>query len=199
MQQINHLLIQEDGESILIEIFLSVVAILSLILFCFVKYLDVLEERRANAVPLCGPDGIYKYEITVVTGQRPGAGTSCDKRKRMIKFTTAFTSAGTSARVGIWLFGKNRQGFCRHLFRPGSFKRSSVDVFLLATNEDLDEIDVLKVWHDNSGMSPSWYLSYIIVRNMQSGQKMFFVANCWLSLSDRQQRIQKGIRKAGEL
>lgn len=38
------------------------------------RKLDQLELRRAAVVPLCGQDGLFKYEIQVKTGWGPGAG-----------------------------------------------------------------------------------------------------------------------------
>lgn len=36
--------------------------------------LDQLDLRRAAVVPLCGCDGLFKYEIQVKTGWSRGAG-----------------------------------------------------------------------------------------------------------------------------
>lgn len=38
--------------------------------------LDQLDLRRAGVVPLCGEDGLFKYEIQVKTGWSRGAGES---------------------------------------------------------------------------------------------------------------------------
>jgi len=36
--------------------------------------LDQLDLRRAGVVPLCGQDGLFKYEVQVKTGWSRGAG-----------------------------------------------------------------------------------------------------------------------------
>lgn len=36
--------------------------------------LDQLDLRRAGVVPLCGRDGLFKYEVQVKTGWNQGAG-----------------------------------------------------------------------------------------------------------------------------
>lgn len=36
--------------------------------------LDQIDLRRAAVVPLCGQDGLFKYEVQVKTGWIPGAG-----------------------------------------------------------------------------------------------------------------------------
>lgn len=38
------------------------------------RKLDQMDLRRASVVPLCGKDGLYKYEIQVKTGWAYGAG-----------------------------------------------------------------------------------------------------------------------------
>ena len=36
--------------------------------------LDILDVKRISTIPLCGKDGSFKYEVTVVTGRQVGAG-----------------------------------------------------------------------------------------------------------------------------
>jgi polycystin 1L2 len=42
----------------------------------------------------------------------------------------------------------------------------------------------LHVWHDNSGKgsSSSWFLKYIIVRDLQTMEKSYFICQQWLSV-----------------
>lgn len=42
------------------------------------RKLDQLDLRRASVVPLCGKDGLYKYEIQVKTGWTRGAGEGAE-------------------------------------------------------------------------------------------------------------------------
>ena len=41
----------------------------------------------------------------------------------------------------------------------------------------------IHVWHDNTGVHPDWYLSRVIIRDLQTDKKWYFLANCWLSLA----------------
>ena len=66
---------QSTTANMIIIISLCMVAVLYAGLFLLVRYWDALDQRRLSMVPLCGKDSLHKYEITVVTGQRPGAGT----------------------------------------------------------------------------------------------------------------------------
>lgn len=111
-----------------------------------------------------------------------------------------FSNAGTTANVGIQLQGKSGSSFTRLLSRPGSFQRGSVDVFLVATDDPMGSIVRVQVWHDHSGRGPSWFLSYIIVQDLQNGQRFYFMADTWLSLSaPKQAFIQRELDAAGEL
>lgn len=51
--------------------------------------LDQLDLRRAGVVPLCGQDGLFKYEIQVKTGWSRGAGKlerqRCEKSYQDVK------------------------------------------------------------------------------------------------------------------
>ena len=44
----------------------------------------------------------------------------------------------------------------------------------------------MRVWHDNSGKGKfgSWYLNYVVVRDVQSDTKQVFVANKWLAVEE---------------
>lgn len=39
-----------------------------------------------------------------------------------------------------------------------------------------------RIYHDNFGANPSWYLTRIIVKDMQSQSTYYFIANCWLAI-----------------
>ena len=45
-------------------------------------------------------------------------------------------------------------------------------------------MNYLRIWHDNSGRggSASWYLRYIIVQDMQTKQKYYFLSEKWLAV-----------------
>ena len=38
------------------------------------RRLDQSNLERISSIPLCGKDGSFKYEVTVITGRQPGAG-----------------------------------------------------------------------------------------------------------------------------
>lgn len=54
----------------------SLVFIVYIVAVFVCRKMDQLDLDRISVVPLCGKDGSFKYEITVVTGRKMGAGKS---------------------------------------------------------------------------------------------------------------------------
>uniref|UniRef100_A0A673HDU5 Polycystic kidney disease 1a n=1 Tax=Sinocyclocheilus rhinocerous TaxID=307959 RepID=A0A673HDU5_9TELE len=128
------------------------------------RKLDQMDLRRASVVPLCGKDGLYKYEIQVKTGWAYGAGTT--------------------AHVGISLHGSESRSGHRHLDSIGAFARNSLDIFHMASDSSLGSVLKIRVWHDNKGLSPAWLLQYVLVKDLQTGSSYFFLVEEWLSVDN---------------
>lgn len=60
--------------------------------------------------------------------------------------------------VTLTLYGLEGESEPHHLTDPDTlvFERGGVDVFLLCTLFPLGELQHIRLWHDNSGDSPSW-------------------------------------------
>ncbi|MGH0137686.1 UNVERIFIED_CONTAM: hypothetical protein FKN15_021799 [Acipenser sinensis] len=151
---------------------------------CFITYsvvavivrkLDLIDINRAGVIPFCGKDGLYKYEIQVKTGWGRGSGTT--------------------AHVGISLYGTDSKSGHRHLDGWNVFLRNSLDIFHMSTDSSLGSIFKIRVWHDNKGLSPSWYLQYVIVKDLQTSKKYFFLINDWLSVDndDNEGMVEKEV------
>lgn len=69
-------LVQErSGAPSLVVLLVCVLGLLSYIVAAAILHkLDQLDLRRAGVVPLCGRDGLFKYEVQVKTGWARGAG-----------------------------------------------------------------------------------------------------------------------------
>ncbi|NWU96861.1 PKD1 protein, partial [Upupa epops] len=156
---------------------------------CFVTYsvaalivhkLDVIDINRVGVIPFCGKNGLYKYEILVKTGWGRGSGTT--------------------AHVGIALYGVDNKSGHRHLDGENAFRRNSLDVFHVATERSLGSIWRIRVWHDNKGLSPAWYLQHVIVRDLQSSKSYFFLVNDWLSVDseDNDGMVEREVYAASE-
>ena len=54
------------------------------------------------------------------------------------------------------------------------------------------------VWHDNTGLSPAWFLSQCTVRDLQTGVQYTFLVDSWLSLEVDDGVVQKTVKVAGQ-
>uniref|UniRef100_UPI00398E4CF1 polycystin-1-like protein 2 n=1 Tax=Pristiophorus japonicus TaxID=55135 RepID=UPI00398E4CF1 len=106
----------------------------------------------------------YRYLIRVHTGHRRGAATT--------------------AKVVILLSGS--EGHSDPHFLTDSekpvFERGGVDEFLLTTFFSLGDLQSIRLWHDNSGSSPSWYVNRVTVLDIEAGQQWHFICNSWLGI-----------------
>ncbi|XP_037611724.1 polycystin-1 [Sebastes umbrosus] len=139
----------------------AVLVLIHLLVGLIAHKLDHLDSLRLSQVPLCGRPGLYHYRVLVKTGWRRGAGTT--------------------AHVGISLYGVNKSG-SRHLQRDGAFQRGSLDQFHLETDDNLGEVWKIRIWHDNTGLEPSWYVQHVVVWDPQTDHMFFFLLEDWLSV-----------------
>ncbi|XP_029433205.1 polycystin-1 isoform X2 [Rhinatrema bivittatum] len=157
---------------------------------CFVTYsvvviivhkLDLIDVNRAGVIPFCGKNGAFKYEVLVKTGWGRGSGTT--------------------AHVGISLYGIDDKSGHRHLDGESPFHRNSLDVFQIATEKSLGSLWKIRIWHDNKGLSPSWYLQHVIIRDLQSSRAYYFLVNDWLSVDgeDDEHMVEKEVFAASEM
>jgi polycystin 1L2 len=44
----------------------------------------------------------------------------------------------------------------------------------------------MRIWHDNSGKGKfgSWYLNYVLIRDIQTREKYYFIVNQWLAVEE---------------
>ncbi|XP_026540159.1 polycystin-1 [Notechis scutatus] len=127
-----------------------------------VHKLDLIDISRVGSIPFCGKNGLYRYEILVKTGWGKGSGTT--------------------AHVGITLYGMDSKSGHRHLDDENAFRRNSLDIFQMATERNLGSVWKIRIWHDNKGLSPAWFLQHVIVRDLQTYKSYHFLVNDWLSV-----------------
>ncbi|EDL92644.1 rCG51274 [Rattus norvegicus] len=127
---------------------------------------DIQDQAKAKVIVLEDNDPFaqYHYLVTVYTGHRRGAATS--------------------SKVTLTLYGSDGESEPHHLSDSDAavFERGGVDVFLLSTLFPLGELQSLRLWHDNSGDRPSWYVSRVLVYDPVVDQKWYFLCNSWLSI-----------------
>ncbi|CAJ0953971.1 unnamed protein product [Ranitomeya imitator] len=107
----------------------------------------------------------HRYMVKVCTGFRMGSGTTSQRSD-----------------VVLTLYGSEGQSD-PHLLSDSEkeiFHRGAVDVFLLKTR-NLGELHSLRLWHSNSGVSPSWYVHRVSVTDLAAEKTWYFLCDSWLS------------------
>uniref|UniRef100_A0A8C4J5U9 Polycystin family receptor for egg jelly n=1 Tax=Dromaius novaehollandiae TaxID=8790 RepID=A0A8C4J5U9_DRONO len=125
---------------------------------------DRVSKDKIIVLPDNDPFDKVCFLVTLYTGSRLGAGTKAD--------------------VFLQLIGQDGTSDVHCLQHPHfpSFRQGSTDTFLLTTKRDLGDICSLRVWHNNKGPSPSWFLSRAKVENMYTKKIWFFICRKWLAL-----------------
>ena len=124
--------------------------------------------------------GSYIYEITVSTG---------------FSF-----SSGTTANVFITIVGdKGESGLVPLINSPdNSFTSGSVRNFVASFPLPLGQLQYIKIWHDNSGTKPSWFLNQVTVRHVLDNQKWFFLSRQWFAVDKGGGLVERVIYPATE-
>lgn len=106
------------------------------------------------------------YEVVVITGARPNAGTTSNVYVQM---------------TGV--FGQSTARQLHHPWRP-VFTRNAVDTFYMTLPASLGPLQRLRVWHDHADDSAdaTWFLKRIRVTDMQTGEMWYFPCSRWLAL-----------------
>ncbi|KAF7217360.1 lipoxygenase homology domains 1 [Nothobranchius furzeri] len=111
-------------------------------------------------------DEYYKkkvFEVVTITGDVKGAGTDANV------FVTLFGDFGVSPKVH--LASKSRT----------AFEKNKTDVFHVKTH-NVGPLRKLRIEHDNTGMSASWFLDRVVVTDVnRPNLRYYFACNNWLS------------------
>ena len=122
-------------------------------------------------------NNLHEYEIIITTG--------------------VWRNSGTTARVAMEIYGTGESTGILELSleEPGAvnllFSRGSTDVFVLKVNKPLGAIQGVRIGHDNSGESPSWFLEEIVILDKQFNQSWTFTASQWFALERGDGRIER--------
>ena len=62
-------------------------------------------------------------------------------------------------------------------------------------------LNCIRIWHDNAGKgsSSSWFLKYIMIRDLQTMEKFHFICQRWLAVEEDDGKIERVLFVAGEL
>ncbi|KAJ7986099.1 hypothetical protein DPEC_G00347290 [Dallia pectoralis] len=147
--------------------FVGAIIVAYLLLVLWARRKDIQDQRKVKVTVLKDNDPLaeYRYMLNVSTGHRRGASTT--------------------SQVTVTLLGTEGESEPHHLTDPDKpvFERGAVDTFLLTTPFSLGELQSVRLWHDNSGGNPAWYINKIVVHDVETGKKWHFLCNSWLAIS----------------
>lgn len=111
-------------------------------------------------------------------------------------YTGLWRRCGTSANVAIMIYGDARDTDiiplnCNTMCNKKLFARGSVNTFMLCLKESLGDISHIKLWHDNTGDNPQWYVNKVVIRDPKTDTKWFFVCNRWLAAEREDGNIER--------
>ncbi|XP_029980234.1 polycystic kidney disease protein 1-like 2 [Sphaeramia orbicularis] len=154
------------AENPVVVCFVGALFVAYLLVVVWARRKDIQDTAKVKVTVLDDNDPLdeYRYLLSVSTGHRRGASTS--------------------SQVAIILLGSEGNSGVHHLTDPqrSVFERGAVDLFLLTTPFCLGDLQGIRLWHNNTGSHPAWFLSSVIVQDLQSEQKWHFICNSWLSI-----------------
>ncbi|EDO36967.1 predicted protein, partial [Nematostella vectensis] len=62
----------------------------------------------------------------------------------------------------------------------------------------LRKLQQLRIWHNNSGTNPGWYLARIMVHDLQTDQKSWFINDRWLAVEEDDGMVERTLSVAGK-
>ncbi|TKS67505.1 Polycystic kidney disease protein 1-like 2 PC1-like 2 protein [Collichthys lucidus] len=141
----------------------------------FVVYLLVVVWARRKDV-----NDVAKVKVTVLEDNDP-----IDDYCYLLSISTGYRrGASTSSQVTITLLGSEGNSEPHHLTdsKKCVFERGAVDMFLLTAPYSMGDLQGIRLWHNNSGSHPDWYVGNVMVQDLQTEQKWHFLCNSWLAI-----------------
>ena len=167
-------------DNMTIYMIIIILLILYLLISIWARFEDMNDEKklRSLACPDNKKQDRYVYEILTFTG--PWEGASCDSR------------------VQLEITGDNGSTGARDLDsgRKDTLRKGTVDSYILKTSRPLGSLNYIRIWHDNSGREQygSWFLSAMIVLDVQTGQRTEFSVNRWLGVDKEDGAVERLIQ-----
>jgi hypothetical protein len=168
-------------------IYLTIIIVTSLYILLFVWCLwqDKRDTKKSmiHILEDNDPFDLYFYEMIVYTGSRKDSGTESK---------VYFNLIGSLSETLNRKLESNTNGNIKLL------QRTSVDTFLLSVKNPLGNLSYIRIWHDNSGKNSSWFLKFIILHDLQTREKFYFVCNNWLSIEHDDTEIDRLLPVCGQ-
>uniref|UniRef100_A0A4W6C1W7 Lipoxygenase homology PLAT domains 1 n=1 Tax=Lates calcarifer TaxID=8187 RepID=A0A4W6C1W7_LATCA len=108
--------------------------------------------------------------------------------------TSDVAGAGTDANVWLIVFGENGDTgtlALKECNKSNKFERKQVDTFRFSDILSLGDLSKVRVWHDNTGISPGWHLEYIDVKDEIMDKTFRFPCDRWLAKNDDDGQIMR--------
>eukprot|EP00111_Clytia_hemisphaerica_P004036 TCONS_00011552-protein len=113
--------------------------------------------------------------------------------------TGAGNGSGTTARVyGLLRGSKGEMVIPLNTSENTLFKTRSTVILKITLSREIGEVDFFRVFHDNGGRSPSWYLRSILVVDTETRNEFPFVCDTWLSVESVDGQIDRTLVVATE-
>ena len=118
----------------------------------------------------------FQYQLTIVTG--------------------VWMNSGTDANVTIVIHGSDTESqpiiLNRDMMESRKIlARGNEDQFVIHLPAALGEVQYVRLWHDNSGKTPSWFLSYLTIKDLQTESTVTFPCNTWFALEKGDGKIER--------
>ncbi|XP_072040128.1 uncharacterized protein [Amphiura filiformis] len=125
----------------------------------------------------------YFYTVSVHTGFATNAGT---------RSTVRFDMVGKRGSTGQRLLC-DTDGFLHH-------DDGSLNHYVLKLPRSIGELESLLIWHDNTGEAAfaSWYLDWVLISDLQTGEKWAFICGDWLATNKGEGKIFRSLKPASE-
>nr|XP_043906417.1 polycystic kidney disease protein 1-like 2 [Solea senegalensis] len=154
------------AENPVVVCFVGALFVAYLVVVVWARRKDIQDALKVKVTVLKdnNPMDEYTYLLNVCTGHRRGASTS--------------------SQVTLTLVGADGNSEPHHLTDPKKrvFERGALDVFLLTTPFSLGELQGIRLWHNNLGSHPAWFVGNVMVQDIQTNQKWYFLCNSWLAI-----------------
>lgn len=170
-----------DNVTIYMTILITLLLYSTLMIWARVQDRKDLELLGATPLPDNDVNDKYLYEVSVYTGDREGGGTDSK---------VSFILSGEEDETAVRTLEDEKRRIMR---------RGAKDVFVMAVPQRLGRLNYLRVWHDNSGKGSmkSWFLSYIVVKDLQSKERFEFICNNWFAVEKGDGSIDRLLPVAG--
>ena len=117
-------------------------------------------------------------------------------------YTGMWRGSGTSANVAMIVYGEETRSETLYLLDRYSdkrlFARASINNFIISLPDNLRSPIMIKIWHDNSGNNPSWYVSQVVIKDLESEEKWYFLCNRWVAVDKEDGELEVDIPLASK-